>query len=869
VSIFPHKGWLVAGCLALGAASTPEAWSQAAGAQPSLDQMFKQGAEAFNSGNYDRTITLFEGILKQARPSPVLEPIYYTIATAKLLKGDNDGAIESFRNYMRLYPNGAQLNDARAGLTKALIAAKRMPEALAAINALRDLRSRSGSQGIDNYAAVLDLTLSIADSLLVERKTAEALDLIQTALMRDDIIDRQRQRIGQLDRLLKQAQATSASASADSSLAANRDALASRLNDARAALKVVEDNPNFDIPRLLRQGQCYMELNQPWEAMVVYNEILTRFPTAPDRSYALRGLIFARQAVNRLADAQALCQRFLTEFPTSPFLPEIAAVGGQISTQLEDNAKAASFFGSAIENSKGDMLERVIIQLGGARFSLGDWAGAREMFDRYTTNYPSGQWVDSAAYRSAISWFLDVSDADRYGKAEKALKAFIEKNPNSTYLSDAYYRLAVCKFAFQEYKQAVAACDEWEKRFPSDVLIAEVLSLKGDVQKTMGDTDAALETYLRASTAAITDEVLSYTLAEAGRILEQKRDWKRLASVFTAQIDRQPDSKLVLGWYFWVARANARDGHPDEAWNFLADRVGQQMTNAANEDVEKIIELMAQIRSRERKSADDAAPAPADQLSVRLKLSGEATPLVRARLRYYESSVLGMTRKPAEAEKILLSIGRETPAEQLSAPLLAVSGEALYKNGDKEQASAFFNTLLERYPSSDYRDFAYVGLGDLALDRKESEIALAFYDDAIKKAGAPHRQREATVGQARSKLALGKLDEAEKLFEMIAGAKQWRGEATALSLYYLGEIAVKKGDLPKGIVFFQRVFVSQVRYPAWVAKAYLASGQAFEALGKKPEAANTYREMLRTGTLANYPEFTTAREHLKQIDPSS
>ncbi|MBC8039132.1 MAG: hypothetical protein H7Y06_01170, partial [Opitutaceae bacterium] len=52
-------------------------------------------------------------------------------------------------------------------------------------------------------------------------------------------------------------------------------------------------------------------------------------------------------------------------------------------------------------------------------------------------------------------------------------------------------------------------------------------------------------------------------------------------------------------------------------------------------------------------------------------------------------------------------------------------------------------------------------------------------------------------------------------------------------------------------------------------KAYLATGQAFETLGKKPEAASTYREMLRTGTLSTYPEFSTARDRLKVLDPSS
>jgi len=846
-----------------------------------LDSLFKQGADAYNRGDYDTSITSFEQVIKLAKPGPVLEPIYYTIATAKLRKGDNDGAIGAFQLYLRTYPNGSQINDARAGLTKALIAAKRMPEALAAIASLRDLRSRTGSQGIDNYAAVLSLTLDIADSLMEAKKNAEALELLQTSLWRDQIIDRQRRRIVELDRLLKQATATaSISAGAESALGANRDALASRLKDARDALKSVEDNPTFDIPRLLRQAQCYMELSQPWEAIVVYNEILARFPTSPDRVYALRGLVYAKQSANLLPDAQALCQRFIDEFPTSPFAPEVAAIGGQIAAQLQDNTKAAEFFGSAIQNTQGPMLERVIFQLGSTRFSLRDWAGARELFDRYVKDYPKGDWADNAGYRSAISWFLDTNDADRYTKAEKAIKAFVAANPSSVYLSDAYYRLAVCQFAFQEYDKAIAACDDWEKRFPADGLLAEVLSLKGDVQKTLGAnvTDpkkaadynkAATDTYLRAASAASGDDVLSYTLSEAGKLLEQEKDWAQLSSVFSSQIERQPDSKLVMGWYYWVAKAKAKAGHASDAWDFLADSVGRQLDNPANEDVEKILELMAQIRAKERPPAGAPSPSALEQLTERLKLTNDAPALVRARLQYYQARVLTLSRKADEAEKILLAIGREMPADQMSAALLAVAGESLYKAGDSERATPFFNALLERFPSSDYRDYAYVGLGNIALDRNDADAALKFYDDALKNAGAVHRQREATVGQARSLLALGQLDKAAKLFELVAGAKEWRGEATALSLYYLGVIAVKQGDLPKGIAFFQRVFVSQVRYTEWVAKAYIASGKAFEDLGKKTEAANTYREMLRNEKLKERPELATARDRLKALDPSS
>jgi tetratricopeptide (TPR) repeat protein len=429
--------------------------------------------------------------------------------------------------------------------------------------------------------------------------------------------------------------------------------------------------------------------------------------------------------------------------------------------------------------------------------------------------------------------------------------------------------LAVCKFAFQEYKKAIAACEDWEKRFPSDGLLAEVLSLKGDVQKTLGDTDAALETYLLAASAAVSDEVMNYTLGEAGSLLEQKKDWPRIISVFTSQIDRLPDSKLAMGWYYWVARAKAKSGQPSEAWDFLADHVGLQIDNPANEDVEKILELMAQISARERRPADaPPPPSPAEQLSARLRLANDPPPLVRARVRYYQSRVLSLSRKPDEAARIMLDIGREMPAAEMSAALLAVAGDALLKNGDSARATPFFDAMLEKYPDSNYRDFAYVGLGNLALERKEPAKALALFDDAINKAGAVHLQREATVGQARSHFVLGNLDKAAKLFELIAGAKEWRGEATALSLYHLGEIAVQQGDLPKGIVFFQRVFVSQVRYSEWVAKSYIASGRAYEALGKKPDAAKTYYEMLRSERLKGRPELAEARERLKVLDPA-
>ncbi len=100
---------------------------------------------------------------------------------------------------------------------------------------------------------------------------------------------------------------------------------------------------------------------------------------------------------------------------------------------------------------------------------------------------------------------------------------------------------------------------------------------------------------------------------------------------------------------------------------------------------------------------------------------------------------------------------------------------------------------------------------------------------------------------------------------MIAGLKEWRGEATAESLYCLGRIAQESKDYPKAISYYQRIFLTHQKYPGIVAKAYLESAACFKELGKTVEAKNTYIEMLRNEKLraAKVAELAEAQ---KQFD---
>ena len=121
------------------------------------------------------------------------------------------------------------------------------------------------------------------------------------------------------------------------------------------------------------------------------------------------------------------------------------------------------------------------------------------------------------------------------------------------------------------------------------------------------------------------------------------------------------------------------------------------------------------------------------------------------------------------------------------------------------------------------------------------------------------------MGKARTLLKLGKLAEARKAFEQVASVREWRGPATAESVFYLGQIAASEGKLPEAIAFYQRVYVAYQRYLPWVAKAYLKSGALFEKMNKKPEALKTYQEMIRNEKLATFPELEQARKRMESL----
>ncbi len=370
---------------------------------------------------------------------------------------------------------------------------------------------------------------------------------------------------------------------------------------------------------------------------------------------------------------------------------------------------------------------------------------------------------------------------------------------------------------------------------------------------------------------------MNYSLFAASKLLQKRGEWDKVAELFSGFVKDKPDNPTVVSAIYWIGKARAHDGKLDEAKQLAADTIKKYINDPGRDTVEQLITQLAQLCAKRRKPAEGesaASPASVGRDSVepgaelnRLLASSanDASATARARILFAKAELARLRRQPAEEEKNIAQIANAFKPEDLSPLLLGEAGDYLSGQGKFDRAAEFYQRLLDDFPKSQMVDFAYNGLGEIAYQKKDYPRALRYFTDGTEKIVAAQKLKDLSLGRARTFLALGKLDEAQKAFEQVASVREWRGEATALSVYSLGQIAARRGQWAEANAYFQRVYVGYQKFLPWVAKAYIASGESFEKLGKTQEATNTYRELLHNEKLANFSEAAEAQKRLEAL----
>lgn len=779
-----------------------------------------------------------------------------------------DVAIDALNRLLATAPRDADWADSALTLIALQLQQKNLE---AARRGLELLRGNLGT--VDNLAGLNVLSLQLGDTLLAANDPAGALSAYRTVLPRSDLLRLQKQRTARMETQLARQKTLYRGSVADSDTIRRVEA---RIKATKEALEEIGKRGDYDATLLYRLGHTFLQRGGAWEAALALERLLKEFPQSQEREQASLELVRAYADSGRVDRMRGALDEFMRNMPDSKLLPQALYVAAQTAFDRGRADLQLEFLDVGVNRfPDAELTEFMVLMQTNAHFSGGRFEEARADAEKYITKYPQGRFVEDATYLRAMATLV----LGRASDAIKEINDYIAKFPEGRFVADGRYRVGAALYAMQDYDAAEKQISQWLSDYPLDhPQRGEALSTMGDIYAGQNRINDAIESYRSAMGMSLTDDQLGYVLDELTKHYQARRDYNTAAVMWEDFARERPDHPFVINAAYWIGRLRGREGKPDEAISQMGEIARRYITDPNRDAVERLLTQLATLLARNpRPGPDGVRPPPPTPAEISARVTRELAagqnpnqPTVKARILFTEAEVASLRKNVELRDKLLARIGDEISPEALPPGLLGRVGDLLREQGKLERAKGCYDQLVLRYPRSMYADFGYVGLGELAYLAGDYDTAMTHFTNAIDRAGARFKLLEATLGRAKTYLAQGKLESAKELFEQIASNRSWRGEATAQSIYSLGEILLKRGsseDLAQAQAHFQRVYISYRKFTPWVARAYLSSGQTFEKLGKSAEALATYKEMIRNrDRFETYPELKRAEERVRVLE---
>ena len=657
---------------------------------------------------------------------------------------------------------------------------------------------------------------------------------------------------------------------------------------AEKALVAVEENADLDAALLMRRGRCLYYLDRHEEAVVCFRTLRNKYASSPDAKAAAYAEIVILNKLKNIPEIKILCDAYLRKYPDAENVEQVATLAGEVLVQGGNWPEIAKFYRNLeTKFPQSESLDRYVFFQGLAHFKEGDFKESTPIFTKFLKSFPDSPLVENAMYYMAMSSFL----SNDYKGTLKACKEYITKFPDGSYAGDMRYRLAFIDFndkgpnpddskktAIYENKM----CDKIIKDLSSflgehrdDASAGSMYCLLADVykKKTSDKPDElvksqklALEAYKSAVWSDSPDDVIQYALDSATTMLSGNKDYAGIGALHGEFLQRKPESPLALLSVIQVVKMKTREGKGVEAAEMIANALKSRIANPSAEQVEYLIdELVKTLVPRKKSTEVDIDTLDKQLVEILTKaIASQENATTNARL-YYARARLAQLLKRADRSDLYLkgiaTINAKDPSV-LSPALLSVSGDILLKLGMLDEAETMFKRLVERYKDGMFADAGPVGLGYIALARKQPGDALKIFENALEINPGMSRFKETTLGKMEALVALGQFEPAEKLALETVGDKMFRGESAGKAYLIMGRIYRAQAEkavgvdarielLKKAYAIYQRVYIAYQSTPDVCAEAYWQGYETATDLGNATLADETLKALATNPKLKN------------------
>ncbi|MEZ5278716.1 MAG: tetratricopeptide repeat protein [Opitutaceae bacterium] len=813
--------------------------------------------------------------------------VRYTLAMALRTSGRAEEALAAFRDFLNTHPEDGQSTLARFQEAELLFQLDRSAEGLAVLDRIQDgdaapslklqarllgLRRAIENAQIDEATrrllaspwqapdmpeiAVLAFAgLDLGDRLLEADRPADAIRAYRLVPPKQRLIELQRERLSGLE------------ARIDRSMPLARDAGAAfwiefydgMITRMRAQLAALEGSGDYTPSLMLRRAQAFLLAGRPREAWLVSEALATDEMLPPEvREEAHYRWILAAGGLDRWDDALAIGRRFVEDYPQSDRAPGAFYTMAQAHLEQRRLPEAAEVLSDLIERFPQDRLHgRFLFLRGYIRTLQEDFAPARADFEEAIRTDPRGSLAINCGLWHGLTFFFERDYPAARGELE-ALLAKAEKHP---LYPEINYRIASIRYAQRDYEGAELELGAFLDAFPGHAREAEARVLLGDTLMAGGKLEPALEVFRRVPPEMAAQE--TYAVFQIGKILKALEDYEALGNHFRTYAARDNQPPRVSEALYWVGWAENRMEHPDEAEPVFRDALERFGNDPQATEINAILTGLERL-NRRTDPTGEAFATWVELERIDARAGGRFTLFARLNL-FLADRHLSMDR-PYAAEALILEIAAEAPIEDLGPVALGRVGTVLMEIG-APSAVGYFERLLETYPGSFERAYAWYGQGKLAGEAGDDITAIAWLDRCPTEAPGHPIVPRALLAAAEARLNLGRTREAEAGLKELLGMKSARGRLHAEALRALAETALADGDSARAIACFQRIYTLYQAYDDLVAEAWFRSAGLFEERGDLSAAYNSYLQLATNERLQDSPFIGPAIKARDRLEP--
>lgn len=530
-----------------------------------------------------------------------------------------------------------------------------------------------------------------------------------------------------------------------------------------------------------------------------------------------------RESVEGFAD-------FIKAYPQHPKAADARFWMAEAQYQLGDFDSALAGYKQTVASGSPERREQALYGIGWSYFKQRNHQKAIESFEQLIASYPNGSMSFDARLRIGDAYF-ELKD---YTRAEGTYRVVMRLFPMSPGVDYAYYQLGQAVFRQEAYSDAYKQFELLIKTFPKSDLADDAQYALGWINFQRKEFEEAIGEFQKLVSTYPTSELVPRALYSTGDSYYNLKKYSEAIRSYRELVSRYPNSGYVADALNGEQYCLTAQGKQKEAVGVMDNYLKAHPNSAIGEDL---------VLKKGEISFGQGDYSGAEK-QYRQFVSEYPKSKSVATAWYWIAKCQRSEGRPQDAVMTLeQAVKTDNASQETVARSLFELGDIYSDQKQYDRAFASYTRIGKEFKDSEVYPEALYKLGELYLENANTADAKQQFETVISRFPSSTAAIRGKLGLVQIDIEDRKYSSAEQRAKEIATTRT--DEFGAQAQYLSGIASASAKDWNNAVTALLRVKYVFPSYDRWVAKSFVALGDAYRATHDSRKAKSAYESALK------------------------